>query len=383
MSFWAAGATVVGSAISSNAAGKAAKGQAAAAQAAALAREQRFQEGKQLQMPFYQGGADAFSQLTQRLPELTQGYDPQRLTSEPGYEFGMREGQRALEQSLAARGRSGSGAALKAAARYGTDYSTTKLNDAFNRDRATRGDTFNMLTGTAGFGERVGTNISTQGNAVTGGVAGDLKGGADAAAAGTLSQGNIWGNLLNQGASMWNNRKKTPGGAIGGGGGFGTGRDFGNEDLGGYLADGGPVRFEPKIGTRAPRRAGGGGHMDRQAVLEALDVAWRDVPAAPQPGTVAALPADPVRNPRAIVEDRMRKAGAYADGGPVRGKTPGKADARTAHVSDGEHVIDAETVAMLGDGNTEAGHALLEELKQRVRQFKRQAPPQLPAPAMG
>jgi hypothetical protein len=51
----------------------------------------------------------------------------------------------------------------------------------------------------------------------------------------------------------------------------------------------------------------------------------------------------------------------------VPGEAPGRSDDVPAMLSAGEHVIDAETVAMLGEGNTEAGHALLEELKQRVR----------------
>jgi hypothetical protein len=373
-------ASVGSSLLSSSSAKKAAKRQAEAAAAAGRKIDTAFQQGRDLQMPYYTAGADALSQLMTRLPQLTASYDPNKLTQEPGYQFGLNQGQQALEGSLAAKGLTDSGAALKAASRYGTDYATTKLNDAFNRDRQTRNDAFNMLTGTAGFGERAGTNIATQGNQAAGQVAKLITGAGDAQAANDVAQGNIWGSLLNQGASLWNNRK-APGNVAP------TGVYNGTDD-GLYLADGG--RVEPVVGTRAPRRAGGTGGMDRQAVLDALDVAWRDVPAV-SPAGVGALPADPVRNPRAITDDRMRRAGVYAEGGKVcdysgggavRGKSPGKADKITARLSGGEHVIDAEVVSMLGDGNSDAGHALLDELRERVRKFKRQAPADHTAPAL-
>lgn len=343
--------------------------------------------GETLQQPYANAGSDAIQQLMARMPELTASYDPARIMREPGYQFGQQQGQRALEGSLAARGLTDSGAALKAAARYGTDYATTKFNDAFNRDRASRNDIFSMLTGTAGIGQRSAESMSGLGERTAAGVAGNITGAGNAGAASRMAQGNIAGDLLGQlgGMDFGGIGRAAP--KMGAGWasqpGWGTGDAFGNQDYGQYLADGGAVRVEPRVGTRAPRRAGGGGGgMSRDAVLQALDVAWRDVPATPQPGTLAALPADPVRNPRAILDARERKAGAYAKGGPVRGKTPGKADKVPANLSGGEHVIDAEVVAMLGDGNTEAGHELLEELKRRVREFKRQAPAGQPAKAI-
>lgn len=364
MSWLNLGASLASTALQSAGASKAAKRQEQAAQAAAAKLEGQFQEGKQLQLPYYNAGTDALQQLMGRLPELTAGYDPSRLTSEPGYEFGRTEGLRALEGTLAAQGLTDSGAALKRAARYGTDYATTKLNDAFNRDRATRNDAFGMLMGASGYGERAGTNIATQGNQTAGQIAKLITGAGDVGAANDVAQGNMWGDLLNLAGS----KLKGPAGnvATAGGAGWGTGNAFGNQDLGMYLADGG--RVEPVVGTRAPRRAGGGGGgMSRDAVLQALDVAWRDVPAARQPGTVATLPADPTRNPGAILDDRMRKAGAYAEGGAVRSKEPGRADTVKARLSGGEFVIDAATVAKLGEGNTEAGFQLLEDLVRRVK----------------
>lgn len=80
------------------------------------------------------------------------------------------------------------------------------------------------------------------------------------------------------------------------------------------LADGGsPPRrsFEPVVGTRSPVPSGGGGGLSRAAVAAA-----QNPPAPPPPARtgIGALPADPLRNPRAILDAREKAAG-LADGG--------------------------------------------------------------------
>lgn len=62
-----------------------------------------------------------------------------------------------------------------------------------------------------------------------------------------------------------------------------------------------------------------------------------------------------------------------ANGGGVSGPGTGQSDSIDAKLSDGEHVIDADTVAALGDGSNKAGHAKLEEMKRNVRKHKRGA----------
>lgn len=59
--------------------------------------------------------------------------------------------------------------------------------------------------------------------------------------------------------------------------------------------------------------------------------------------------------------------------GLLRGGTSGQADEINARLSDGEYVMDADVVAALGDGNTEAGARRLDEMRERVRRHKRSA----------
>lgn len=68
--------------------------------------------------------------------------------------------------------------------------------------------------------------------------------------------------------------------------------------------------------------------------------------------------------------------GAYpmAHAGPVKGPGGGQDDPIPALLSDGEHVVDAETVSMLGDGSNDEGHRQLELMKRSIRSHKRSAP---------
>lgn len=56
--------------------------------------------------------------------------------------------------------------------------------------------------------------------------------------------------------------------------------------------------------------------------------------------------------------------------GSVKGPGTGRSDEIPAQLSDGEYVFDAETVALLGDGSTDAGARKLDELRERLRSHK-------------
>lgn len=55
------------------------------------------------------------------------------VRSQPGYEFGLQEGERALTNTLTASGASQGGRALKAAQRYGIDYAGSKTDEHLSR----------------------------------------------------------------------------------------------------------------------------------------------------------------------------------------------------------------------------------------------------------
>lgn len=108
------------------------------------------------------------------------------------------------------------------------------------------------------------------------------------------------------------------------------------------------------------------------------DASYDDGPATP-PASGAAAPgagAPPttgyvpgmVQNRDALMRSMMGKA----EGGTaqVRGPGSGREDKIEALLSDGEYVIDAETVALLGDGSVDEGAARLDQLRQNLRKHK-------------
>lgn len=80
--------------------------------------------------PYYLSGIGANNQLNER---LSTGFNPGDLSNDPGYQFRLGEGQKAVERSLAAKGLGSSGAALKAAQDYGQGLADQTYNDAYQR----------------------------------------------------------------------------------------------------------------------------------------------------------------------------------------------------------------------------------------------------------
>lgn len=62
-----------------------------------------------------------------------------------------------------------------------------------------------------------------------------------------------------------------------------------------------------------------------------------------------------------------------AQGRYVQGGGTGTSDSIPARLSDGEYVIDAQTVSMLGDGSSDAGAKKLDEMRENIRKHKGKA----------
>lgn len=61
--------------------------------------------------------------------------------------------------------------------------------------------------------------------------------------------------------------------------------------------------------------------------------------------------------------------------GMLQGPGAGQQDDVPVMASHGEYVMDADTVSALGDGNTDAGAARLDKMRENIRTHKRSAPP--------
>ena len=60
-------------------------------------------------------------------------FDPSQITSQPGYQFNLEQGQKGLNKALGAEGSLFSGKALKAASEYNQNYANNAYKDYYNQ----------------------------------------------------------------------------------------------------------------------------------------------------------------------------------------------------------------------------------------------------------
>lgn len=184
-------ASVAGSSMQADAAQSAADSQSAST-AAGIA-EQRRQADRAYadQAQYREAGGRALGSLEGDINKPTTAAD---VMSDPGYQFGMQQGQLGLDRKAAASGGRVSGAALKSASEYATNYASTGYNAAYQRKQ----DRLNRLAALAGIGQTA-TNASAQSGANSANaITGLLSSQGDATAASQLARGSIWGGAVNQ-----------------------------------------------------------------------------------------------------------------------------------------------------------------------------------------
>jgi hypothetical protein len=157
---------------------------AAATNEATQLQREMFQQQRQDQMPWMEAGKTALNAL---IPMATnyQKFGMDQFQQDPGYAFRLAEGQKGLERTAAARGGLISGAALKAAGRYGQEMGSQEYMNAFNRYQTERNAQLNPLQSLAGVGQ---TATNTLGQA------------------GQNYASNVGNALINQGANAGNAR---------------------------------------------------------------------------------------------------------------------------------------------------------------------------------
>lgn len=92
----------------------------------------------------------------------------------------------------------------------------------------------------------------------------------------------------------------------------------------------------------------------------------------------AAYPGNPYRYGIDSGEWKFMQPVHAARGGTIRGPGDGKSDSIPALLSDNEHVIDAGTVSLAGNGSSDAGHRVIDHIKQEIRRQAGQKNPRVP-----
>jgi hypothetical protein len=207
-----AGSSLVSGAIGANASKKASKAQVAATEKANATEREIFDRQTQLQEPFRQSELAKQAALMQRLGiggdngsgaygDLSSGFMPANYMTEldPGYNFRFDEGMKALDRKMSATGMTDSGAARKAAIRYGQDYASNEFMNAFSRYQTGRNATLNPLMGGS-----ASTNFLSGALGQMGGRIGENQIGAgNAQAAGYVGGANAWNQAISGGVNSY------------------------------------------------------------------------------------------------------------------------------------------------------------------------------------
>ena len=128
-----AGASIFGANKASKSAKDAAKEQRRATEAAIAAEQKALDRQIALQEPFRQVGVNALAQYPTAAAPSYKPFGMEQFNADPGYQFRMSEGLKALERSAAARGILSSGQTLKDITRFGQDTASQEYQNAFAR----------------------------------------------------------------------------------------------------------------------------------------------------------------------------------------------------------------------------------------------------------
>jgi hypothetical protein len=205
MTWIAAGATVVGmvggAAVQAGAAGKASKAQQAAARRGQDLAGQSYQQARQDWQPYATAGSQGLNMLMAgigdgRTGDLTRRFSMDDFTKDPGYDFRMGEGTKAVEGGAAARGGLLSGAAAKALTRYSQGFASNEYGNAYNRYNQDQSNRYNRLLGITGIGQNATNNMGVATSRYGDQMVGLNSAAGNAESAGIIGQGNAMSGMI-------------------------------------------------------------------------------------------------------------------------------------------------------------------------------------------
>lgn len=185
------GGSTLGGLLGSRATRKAAQESAAATRYAADLQNQQFQQTRADQEPWRQVGLRA-------LPGL-EGYQAASMEDwqqDPGYQFRLGEGMRALEASKAARGSMGTGNTLRALLDYGQNAASSEYGNVWNRRQAENNQGWNRLASLAGIGQTATQQVGNAGANYANNVGNLMMQNAATQGDAAMAGANVWGGTL-------------------------------------------------------------------------------------------------------------------------------------------------------------------------------------------
>lgn len=194
------GTAAVSTKLQSDAAGRAAKRAQQSTDSANQMQQDQFYQTREDNLPLM----DMRNSLLPRLQDLAKQdttVTAADVSNDPGYQFGLNERQRLMQNSFAAGNGLYRGSTAKTLGRDAQDYGMTRYNDIFNRKQTAVGNAFNRTSTAAGLGQSGVQQTQQAGQNMANNVGQNLLSNANFQGAAGMSQANAWGNLLNRGSS--------------------------------------------------------------------------------------------------------------------------------------------------------------------------------------
>lgn len=209
------GSTAISAGASIFGANKQAEGQdkALAAQTAAQEKElalktRIFEENKAGAMPWIEAGKSALESLTTKIADGSfdlRKYGMDDLIQDPGYQFRVEQGSKALDRTAAARGKLISGNQLQAAVNYGQEAGSQEFTNAFARTSMERDKEYGRLWDQSAQGLSATNALSGVATNFANSAGGTIAAGGQAAADAAVNTGNVWAGLGTNLAKTGNN----------------------------------------------------------------------------------------------------------------------------------------------------------------------------------
>lgn len=199
------GSTAISAGASIFGANKQAEGQdkALAAQTSAQEKElalktKIFEDNKAGAEPWIAAGRSALESLITKIADGSfdlRKYGMADLVQDPGYQFRVEQGSKALDRTAAARGKLISGNQLQAAVDYGQEAGSQEFSNAYARTSRERDLEYGRLADMSNTGLSAQNALSGVASNFANSAGGTIAAGGQAAADAAVNTGNVWAGL--------------------------------------------------------------------------------------------------------------------------------------------------------------------------------------------
>jgi hypothetical protein len=208
---------VLGGLLGSRASNKASDAQVSSTNQSLDVQKQMFDEQNRLNAPFRDNGLAGQNRLLDLLGlskntdaagygSAGRNFGMSDFNADPGYQFRLDQGQRAIERSAAARGGLLSGAAVKAAADYNQGSASQEYNNAYNRFQNDRSSILNPLQSLSGQGQSATNQLSANAGNFGQNASNLLTQAGNSRASGYVGSANAINSGIGQGINSYQNQ---------------------------------------------------------------------------------------------------------------------------------------------------------------------------------